>query len=198
MSHRWQRRLPRCRSQHRRRPPIPSGLCLGPHLQRHPGRREGWSPSFLCAADKRVCRNVHERSSSTSPLRLFLRLEDLVSDAWRVQLGGYADVSRLDGLNDKLREGSSVNPLIQGEQAVAASLRVCAHQEVRQDPPGPRVALLTSTLRVTMECPPSSSPGHLVQIPLYRNTGIFQECVYERLSAAWRCQQLGENRRCHH
>src|SRR5271166_5270803 len=64
MSHRWQRRLPRRRSQHRRQPPIPSGLCLGPHLQRHPGKRAGWLPSFLCVADKRVCRNVHERFSS--------------------------------------------------------------------------------------------------------------------------------------
>src|SRR5271165_730645 len=198
MSHRWQTLLPGRRSQHRRQRPRPNGLCRVLLQQRRLETRGGWLPSFLYGADKRVRRNVHERSSSTSPFRLFLRLEDLVSDAWRVQLGGYADVSRLDGLNDKLREGSSVNPLIQGEQAVAASLRVCANQEVRQDPPGPRVALLTSTLRVTLECPPSSSPGHLVQIPLDRNTGIFQECVYERLSAAWRCQQLGENRRCHH
>src|SRR5271165_5795542 len=64
MSHRWQRQQLGRRSPRRRQLPRPDGLCLGPHLQRHPGRRAGWLPSFLCVADKRVCRNVHERSSS--------------------------------------------------------------------------------------------------------------------------------------
>src|SRR5271166_426322 len=74
MSHRWQRRLPRRRSQHRRQPLRPSGLCLGPLPQRHPGRREGWLPSFLYGGDKRVCRSVHERSSS--PLSFVVLLVD--------------------------------------------------------------------------------------------------------------------------
>src|SRR6516162_4817110 len=64
MSHRWQTLQPRRRSPRRRQPPKSSGLCLGPLPRRHPGRREGWWPSFQCGADRRVCRNVHERSSS--------------------------------------------------------------------------------------------------------------------------------------
>jgi hypothetical protein len=36
--------------------------------QRHPEKRGGWLPSFLCVSDKRVCRSVHERSSSPTLL----------------------------------------------------------------------------------------------------------------------------------
>src|SRR5271157_1208790 len=74
MSHRWQKQQPGRRSPRRRQPLRPSGLCLAPHLQRHPERREGRLPSFLCAADKRACRSVHERSSS--PLSYVVLLVD--------------------------------------------------------------------------------------------------------------------------
>src|SRR5271165_489407 len=99
MSHRWQTLLPRRRSQHRRQPPIPSGLCLGPHLQRHPGRRAGLLPSFLCAADKRVCRNVHERSSS--PLSFVVLLVD-DSTIWKrsVRAGGFHEGSEGGGAKE--------------------------------------------------------------------------------------------------
>src|SRR5271165_1201131 len=86
MSHRWQKQQPGRRSLRRRQLLRPSGLCLDPHLQRHPGKREGWLPSFLCVADKRVCRNVHERSSS-------LGLASLVSFNSMIWPLSYARVS---------------------------------------------------------------------------------------------------------
>src|ERR1019366_1128738 len=84
MSHRWQTQLPGRRSPRRRQLLRPSGLCLGLLLQRRLEKREGWLPSFLCVADKRVCRSVHERSSSPSSLSLFLLGDDLMSDSWSV------------------------------------------------------------------------------------------------------------------
>src|SRR5271165_4895563 len=74
MSHRWQRPQPEHQSPRRRQPLRPSGLCLSLLLQTHPRRREGLWLSFLCVADKRVCRNVHERSSS--PLSFVVLLVD--------------------------------------------------------------------------------------------------------------------------
>src|ERR1019366_3803849 len=68
MSHRWQKQQPGRRSPRRRQRLRPSGLCLGLLPQRRLEKREGWLPSFLYAADKRVCRNVHERSSSPTLL----------------------------------------------------------------------------------------------------------------------------------
>jgi len=42
-----------------------------------------------------------------------------------------------DCVDDEFPEGSSINPLIQGKQAVTASLRLCADQKVRKNPSAP-------------------------------------------------------------
>src|SRR5271165_810312 len=84
MSHHWQT-LPQWRRSPRRRQALtPSGPCLGLLPQMHPGKREGWLPSFLNGGDKRACRSVHGRSSLPSSLSLFLLGDDLMSDSWSV------------------------------------------------------------------------------------------------------------------
>ncbi len=83
--------------------------------------------------------------------------------------------------------------VIKGQEAAASLGSMGSYQEVGENTPGTRDALLSQPGSVSLKYPAGSAPDCLVQIPVHKDPGVCQERIQESLAPAWGSHQLTKN-----